>query len=119
MFGWILGVKKMNGNRNIRKIISRMAEKIKNEYQPEKIILFGSYSWGNPTKDSDVDLLIIKKTNERHIDRAVRVREILDKENRAVPLDLVVYTPGELKQRLKAKDCFIKTILAKGEVIYE
>ncbi len=96
-----------------------MVEKIKNEYQPEKIILFGSYSWGKPTRDSDVDLLIIKNTNERHIDRAVRVREIVDKENRVIPLDIVVYTPRELKQRLKASNSFIKTILTKGEVLYE
>ncbi|MCK4357243.1 MAG: nucleotidyltransferase domain-containing protein [Candidatus Cloacimonetes bacterium] len=109
----------MNRDKNIRKIILRMVEKIKTEYQPERIVLFGSYSWGKPTRDSDVDLLIIKKTNERHIDRAVRVREIVDKENRMVPLDIVVYTPQELKQRLKARDYFIKKILTKGDVIYE
>lgn len=96
-----------------------MAEKIKNEYQPEKVILFGSYAWGEPTRDSDVDLLIIKKTKERHIDRAIKVREIVDKENREVPLEVLVYTPKELKQRLKARDGFIKTILSKGEVVYE
>lgn len=109
----------MSRDKNIRKMILRMVEKIKKEYQPEKIILFGSYSWGKPTKDSDVDLLIIKKTTERHIDRAVRVRDIIDKENRSVPLDILVYTPKELKERLRARDCFVKSILTKGEVIYE
>lgn len=53
----------------IRQIILRMVEKIAKEYQPRKIILFGSYAYGEPTQDSDVDLLIIKNTDKRPIDR--------------------------------------------------
>lgn len=95
-----------------------MVEKIKTEYEPEKIILFGSYCWGKPTKDSDIDLCIVKNTNERHIDRIIKVREIIDAENREVSLDVLVYTPEEIGERLKASDGFIKAIFEKGEVIY-
>ncbi|MBI5286518.1 MAG: nucleotidyltransferase domain-containing protein [Deltaproteobacteria bacterium] len=85
-----------------------MAEKIKREYKPEKIILFGSFAWGKPDRHSDIDLFIIKKTKERHIDRSVKIREILDEENGMFALDTIVYTPEEVKQRIKIGDPFIK-----------
>ena len=63
--------------------IQSQIHSIKNQlikkYKPQKIILFGSYAYGNPRKDSDVDLLVIKKTNARHIDRSTKIREIFCK----------------------------------------
>ena len=108
----------MNGDKKIRKIILRMAEKIKTVYNPEKIVRFGSYAWGKPIRGSDVDLFIIKKTNERHIDRAVRICEIIDEENCLVGVDVLVYTPEELSHRLNIGDVFIQKILREGEVLY-
>jgi predicted nucleotidyltransferase len=99
-------------------IINRMVEKIKREYQPEKIILFGSYAWGKPSKHSDIDLFIIKDTTARRIDRAVEVRRILDDENAEFPLDVLVYTPSEIKRRLEIEDDFIKDIIDKGKILY-
>lgn len=49
----------MTGDRNVREDILSMVEKIRREYQPKKIILFGSYAYGKPTDDSDVDLLVV------------------------------------------------------------
>lgn len=49
--------------------IKKVTERIVREYRPEKIILFGSYAWGKPGPDSDVDLFIIKKSRKRRIDR--------------------------------------------------
>lgn len=95
-----------------------MVEKLVKQYQPEKIILFGSYAWGKPTKDSDVDLFIIKETDERHIDRAIRVNEILDEENGLVALESLVYTKNETQRRLEMEDPFIKKIMLKGTVLY-
>ena len=100
------------------KIISRIAKKIKDKYKPEKIILFGSYAHGKPTMHSDIDLLIIKNTKARHIDRAVRIREILREENRLVAIEPLVYTPQEINKRLKMEDDFIKEIIEKGVVLY-
>ncbi len=60
-------------DKKIRKIISEVVEKIKRDYQPEKIILFGSYAYGTPTEDSDIDLFIIKDTDKRRVDRFVEV----------------------------------------------
>ncbi len=101
-----------------KEIINRIVEKIKREYQPDKIILFGSFAWGRPTKHSDIDLFIIKETRERHIDRSVRVAEILDEESWIFAIKPWVYTPGEVSQRLKIGDPFIKKILEKGKILY-
>ena len=100
------------------KIITKITKKIKDRYKPEKIILFGSYAYGKPTMHSDIDLLIIKDTKARHIDRAVRIREILREENRLVAIEPLVYTPKEITKRLKMEDDFIKEIIEKGIVLH-
>ena len=104
--------------RRASKLIKGMTEKIRDKYNPEKIILFGSYAYGKPRKDSDVDLLIIKRTSARHIDRSVRIREILKEENRHIAIEPLVYTPEEINKRLELEDDFIKTILEKGVLLY-
>lgn len=95
-----------------------MAEKIKKEYGPEKIILFGSYAWGQPAKDSDVDLFIVKETNQKHRQRMLTVRRLLSEENSLVGMDILVYTPQEVSERLKIGDSSISRILNKGDVLY-
>ena len=108
---------KIDGKR-INKLIKSITEKIRDNYKPEKIILFGSYAYGKPKKDSDIDLLIIKKTNARHIDRSVKIREILKEENGVVAIEPLVYTPEEINKRLELEDDFIKTILERGVVLH-
>lgn len=105
--------------KNTKAILRHITEKIKTQYKPEKIILFGSYAYGKPSKDSDIDLFIIKNTRKRHCDRALEVRTILDRENRLVSLDLLVYTANETKKRLKMGDDFIGKIMTQGVVLYE
>ncbi len=99
-------------------IIANITEKIRDKYKPDKIILFGSYAYGKPSKDSDIDLLIIKKTKARHIDRAVKIREILKEENRFVAIEPLVYTPEEIDRRVALEDDFIKAIMEKGVILY-
>lgn len=99
-------------------VILNIIKKIKNKYNPQKIILFGSYAYGNPRKDSDIDLLIIKETKDRHIDRSIKIREILKRENRLFAIEPLVYTPQEINKRIELEDDFIKTILEKGVVLY-
>lgn len=108
----------MRNNKRARKIIKQMAEKIQMQYRPDKIILFGSYAWGKPTKHSDIDLFIIKKTKKRHIDRSVQIRKILNEENGIFALDPIVYTPDETRQRIKIGDDFIRKIMTEGVVLY-
>jgi predicted nucleotidyltransferase len=87
------------------------------ELKPEKIILFGSYAYGNPTPDSDVDLLIIMNTRDTYIDRYVTVSNLLIP--REFPVDIIVKTPKEIKQEEKKKsNFFLREILTKGKVLY-
>lgn len=88
------------------------------ELKPEKIILFGSYAYGNPTPDSDVDLLIVMKTRAKYIDRYVVVSNVLIP--RDFPVDILVKTPKEIKDEEKKKgNFFLREILTKGKVLYE
>ena len=96
--------------------IQEVADKIVKEYQPEKVILFGSYAWGMPTEDSDVDLFVIKETE----DTRVLAREIDGFIfPRPFPMDIIVYRPEQIKRRQARGDYFIRDIFYKGKILYE
>ena len=93
-------------------------QRIVSELKPEKIILFGSYAYGNPTPDSDVDLLVIMKTRAKEIDRFVAVSNLL--YPRQFPVDILVKTPQEIEAEARKKgNFFMREILKKGKVLYE
>lgn len=100
-------------------LLVELVDKIVKEYHPKKIILFGSYAYGNPTKYSDIDLFIIKNTNKKPIDRWMEIKRILRDPKRIVSVSPLVYTEKEIKDRLKIKDFFIHEVLKKGETLYE
>ena len=108
----------MVGTQEARKVIGDILRKLVAEYAPQQVILFGSYAYGNPRSDSDIDLLIIKETSHRFIDRWVTVRRILSDAKRSLPLDTLILTPQEVAQRLAIGDQFVAEILEKGEVLY-
>jgi uncharacterized protein len=103
---------------NIDKKIKEVADMIVEKYQPEKIILFGSYAWGKPTKDSDVDLLIVKDSGEKKVERQRNLRKLLFGNN-FPPMDLLVYNPEELEKRFEIKDIFLNKVFNDGVIIYE
>ena len=103
----------------VKRILSEVVEKLKSEYKPLRIILFGSYAFGNPTEDSDIDLLILKNTNKRRVDRFVQVKKIIYNPNYKIPISPLVYSPEELEERLRIGDDFIKEIIQKGTILYE
>jgi len=90
--------------------------RIVDELDPEKIVLFGSYAGGNPTPDSDVDLLVIMETNETSKERSWAVSRLLIP--RQFPVDIIVKTPGEIKKAIKNEDRFICEVLKHGQVLY-
>ena len=108
----------MANSQEARKEITTILGKLIAEYVPQQVILFGSYAYGNPRPDSDIDLLIIKDTPERFIDRWVTVRRILSDAKRSLPLDTLVLTPQEVAHRLAVGDQFVAEILERGEVLY-
>ena len=102
----------MTSIRNIRCFSKRIAE----EYRPRQIILFGSYAYGNPGQDSDVDLLVILPGKASDSRKAVEIRLKLHPD---FPLDLLVRSPIAVRKRIAMGDCFKKEILEKGKVLYE
>ncbi len=102
----------------VREVIQDILEKLLAGYAPQKVILFGSYAYGNPRPDSDIDLLIVKETSERLIDRWVTVRRLLSDSKRMIPLETLVLTPEEISMRLAIGDQFLAEIMGKGEVLH-
>lgn len=94
-------------------IVKKIIDQIKS-YNPEKIILFGSYAYGKPTEDSDVDLLVIKKTLLPFLERQIQVRSLL---RTTTPVDIFVFTPEEL-EKTKDHNLLIKEALKVGKTVY-
>jgi predicted nucleotidyltransferase len=99
-------------------VLQRMLQKLIAEYAPEKVILFGSYAYGVSGPDSDIDLLIIKETADRFLDRWTTVQRILAGTHRTVPVETLVLTPQEIAHRLTIGDQCIAEILQQGKVVY-
>lgn len=99
--------------QNIQGIANAIAER----FDPEKIILFGSYASGHPTADSDVDLLVIMNTAEPRHRRAVPMRLLF----RPVPcaMDILVFTPEEVAYWNGTVNHIITEALESGRVLYE
>jgi predicted nucleotidyltransferase len=108
----------MGTSRQVKKIIHQIVEKLENNYKPQKILLFGSYAYGDPTEDSDLDLLIIKDTDKSPIDRWLEVKKILRDPERRIPVSALVYTEQEIEARKAIKDFFIAEIFKKGKLLY-
>jgi predicted nucleotidyltransferase len=96
--------------------IKRYVRQIMERFHPDKVVLFGSYAWGKPTPDSDVDLLVVMPTRNQ-VEQAVSIDEAI--EERGFPLDLLVRTPKALADRLGWGDTFMQEIVARGKVLYE
>ena len=105
-------------SNEVEALAQRVVNKLVSGYFPQKVILFGSYAYGVPDRDSDIDLLIIKDTSERFFDRLTAVRKVVAGTHKGVPIDFLVLTPEELEERLQAGDQFISEILEKGRVVY-
>ena len=96
-------------------VIRRYARQVVKRFKPEKIILFGSYAYGTPHKDSDVDLLVVMPARNE-IDQSIQIRWALPAP---FPMDLLVRTPKNLEWRLKEGDWFLREVVSQGKVLYE
>lgn len=101
--------------KNLARHINEIVKQIKVRYKPQKIVLYGSMARGTANAHSDIDLLIIKKTKRRFIDRISDVLLACDYD---VPLEPLVYTPEEIDERISLGDFFINDILKNGKVLY-
>lgn len=92
-----------------------IVHKIVKDFRPDKVILFGSWAWGKPGPESDVDLLVIKDTKStrelaRRIDGSIFPRPF--------PIDLIVCRPRQIEERRKFGDTFAGELLSRGRVLY-
>jgi predicted nucleotidyltransferase len=97
------------------RVIRRFARQVAERFDPDKIILFGSYAYGTPHAESDVDVLVIMPARNE-LAQAVRIR--WDVEHN-FPLDLLVRTPKNMKWRLEEGDWFLREIVSQGKILYE
>ena len=92
---------------------------------PYKIILFGSYAKGNPDENSDIDLMVIldnhhvSETYEERLNKKIFIRNLLLEINRKIPLDVLVYSKGELNVLKRNGNYLIDEIEKTGKIIYE
>lgn len=98
-------------------LLQEVVRRIVNSVHPERIILFGSYAYGEPEGESDLDLLVIMNSELPRYKRAVSIYSCLT--GILLPKDIVVYTPEEVKEWSEVPQAFITTVIKKGKVIYE
>ena len=102
--------------KSLQDELARIIGVIKTEYRPEKIILFGSLAGGEMHEWSDIDLLIVKETTKRPIERNIELFRLIQPK---VGIDLFIYTPQEYEYLLKEKVSFLLNILKTGKTVYE
>mgnify|MGYP001005077206 CR=1 FL=1 len=107
----------INNNFNdIKRGIEEIVRKITDKYKIEKIILFGSYAYGNPDKDSDIDICVITDEDRRKIDLINEIRmELFDLE---YSLDILIYKSEDFRYRSDSKTSIERVISENGVVLY-
>src|SRR5712692_1851324 len=96
--------------------IRQLCKRIAQEFKPEKIILFGSHAYGQPTPESDLDLMVVMQFEGDPLEQAVTM---LNRLNMLIPIDLLVRTPEQVQQRLEMGDSFMRDIIERGKGMYE
>ena len=96
--------------------IQGIGRTIAKQFNPRQIILFGSYAYGTPTEDSDVDLLVVMDHDEPSARKAAEIRLALPSN---IPMDVIVRSPQRVKERLDMEDGFIGDICNRGRSLYE
>lgn len=106
-----------NGSRRripkskIRAVVRQIAA----QFHPEQIILFGSYAYGKPQPESDVDLLVVMDTPLRPSEQAAQIVRAIDYH---FGMDLIVCHPKQIAERVALGDSFLREITEKGQVVY-
>lgn len=100
----------------IKAEIKNLCRQIVENFQRQKIILFGSHAYGKPNADSDIDLLVVMPFEGRNSQKVIEIREKIETSS---PLDLLVRTSSQIQERIEMEDFFMRDIVYKGKVLYE
>jgi len=96
--------------------IESVARQLGDAVNAERVVLFGSHARGNPSEHSDVDLLIVAESDQPRFKRSQELYRLLRPHPFA--MDLVVYTPEEVRRDLRSRASFVSMVLREGRVIY-
>jgi len=103
---------------DFEKEVQRIVNNIVAKYDPIKIILFGSVAQGTQKESSDIDLVVIKDTNNYFYDRLEEIIDIADIDD--IGADILVYNPSEIQLFFdKGSRFFVKEVFEKGKVVYD
>ncbi|MCC7202485.1 MAG: nucleotidyltransferase domain-containing protein [Nitrospirae bacterium] len=102
---------------DIEAYLKEAVRKIIDNFNPEKIILFGSYAYGKPTENSDIDLMVVMDTDMKPYERVLPIRKTL--KYLGMPKDVIVRTPQEFERFKDIVGTIIYTAAHKGKVVYE
>ncbi len=105
-----------NGPMPTMREIEALGDRIGREFRPDRVVLFGSYAYGSPGPDSDVDLLVIMPHKGKPSAVATAIRS---RVRPTFPLDIIVRAPDLLARRLALQDCFLREVVDRGRVLYE
>ena len=94
----------------------RYCDAIATEFKPQKIILFGSYAYGTPNEDSDVDVMVVMPQKRYRRDLDYRIRT---KVPAGFPVDVLVEPEEKLARRVAERECLILEVTKRGKVMYE
>jgi uncharacterized protein len=97
---------------DIQKVVDQIIEK----FQPDRVILFGSYAYGEPTEDSDVDLMVIMPFEDKGYQQSLKIRRAIE---HPFPMDLLARTPDTVEWRYKGRDPIIREVIDRGKVLYD
>jgi predicted nucleotidyltransferase len=110
----------MNYQHYIPKIVNELKKA-----SPERIILFGSYAYGNPTSDSDLDIMVVSNDNtlpESYKEKSeiyLKIAHLIDDIRSEIPVDLIVHTKPMHKIFNQKNSMFSREVKEKGKVLYD
>jgi uncharacterized protein len=98
-------------------LLNQITQKLVTALKPEQIILFGSYAYGEPNEDSDVDLLVIvSQSDEPRYRRARKAHKAL--RGIGIPKDILVMTRAEVEHKVHVSSSLVNQVLSQGKVLY-
>ena len=95
--------------------IQRFAADVAREFMPERVILFGSYATGTASQESDVDLLVVMPSD---VSGARVAAEIITRLKPTLPIELIVRSSRQVRERLALNDYFLRDIMTSGKELY-
>jgi predicted nucleotidyltransferase len=98
-------------------LLEHVTKTIVERFRPKRIMVFGSHARGDARPDSDLDLFIEMDTSRRPPERAIEVSEVFGL--RSWPMDIVVYTPEEVRRLRSLNGTLLSVIEKEGKVLYE